>query len=125
MQLVEKQTWSQNDSLSLLKNFLIWNFTLAVCLLVVGFPLVILMMTIGTLFAVVLQSLLPVSGVVVVAGGISGASTLIVVLAATVLTFKGINPQQVSWLSWLNGKANPLYTPVYAQCPLTCEMGIK
>ena len=125
MQLVEKQTWSQNNSLAFLKNFLIWNFTLAVCLLVVGFPLVILMMTIGTLFAVVLQSLLPVSGVVVVAGGISGASTFMVLIAATILTFKGINPQQVSWLSWLNGKANPLYTPVYAQCPLTCEMEIK
>jgi hypothetical protein len=35
---------------------------------------------------------------------------------------KGIHPNEVSWLSWLNGKANTLQTSTYAACPLTCEI---
>ncbi|MEY3402514.1 MAG: hypothetical protein RLZZ86_2130, partial [Cyanobacteriota bacterium] len=44
----------QTHSLLMMKSFLIWTFTLAVCLLVVGFPLVVLMATIGCLLSIVL-----------------------------------------------------------------------
>jgi hypothetical protein len=106
----------------MIKSFLIWTFTLTVCLLVVGFPLIVIMMTVGALGAVVLQSVLPVSAVLVVAGGIIGANLLAVFMGAAILTFKGIHPQQVTWLRWLHGDASPLHTSVYAACPLTCDL---
>ncbi|MGK7873611.1 MAG: hypothetical protein AB4426_09970 [Xenococcaceae cyanobacterium] len=123
MEVAHRQTWGKTTySLAIVKSFLIWSFTLAVCLLVVGFPLVVLMMTVGALLAIVLQSVLPVSAVLLVAGGIIGANILAVVVGAAVLTFKGIHPQDVSWLRWLHGDAIPLHTSVYASCPLTCSL---
>ena len=106
----------------LLKSFLIWSFTLLVCLLVVGFPIVVLMMTIGSLMAIVLQSVLPVSAVFVVAGMIIGGTLMSVLLAAAMLTYKGVHPQEVSWLSWLHGQETVASESVYASCPLTCDL---
>ena len=106
----------------LLKSFLIWSFTLLVCLLVVGFPVVVLMMTIGSLMAIVLQSVLPVSAVFVVAGTIIGGTLMSVLLAAAMLTYKGVHPQEVSWLSWLHGQETVASESVYASCPLTCDL---
>ena len=94
-----------------------------VCFLVVGFPIVVLMMTIGSLMAVVLQSVLPISSVLLVAGGIIGSTVLAVFVGAAMLTLKGIHPQQVSWLRWLHGEGQPSYSSVYASCPLTCGLG--
>ena len=107
----------------MMKSFLIWTFTLAVCLLIIGFPLVILMVTIGSLLAVTLQSVMPVSAVLVVAGSILGLNLLAVILGAAILTLKGVYPQEVDWLRWLHGDENPPNTSVYAACPLTC--GVK
>ena len=109
-------------SLSMIKSFLIWTFTLTVCLLVVGFPLVFLMVTIGSLLAIVLQSIMPISAVLLVAVGLIGVNVLAVVLGAAALTLKGVYPHEVSWLNWLRGQENPLNTSVYAACPLTCEL---
>jgi hypothetical protein len=109
-------------SLLMIKSFLIWTFTLAVCLLVVGFPLVFLMATVGCLLSVVLQSVMPVSAVLLVAGGLIAFNVMTVLIAAGVLTMKGIHPNQVSWLSWLHGEAEKKQTTVYAACPLTCEI---
>lgn len=106
----------------MIKSFLIWVFTLAVCLLVVGFPLVILMVTIGSLLAVILQSVIPMSSVLLVAGGIIGLNILAVMLGAAMLTLKGVHPDQVQWLRWLQGEENPSNTSVYASCPLTCAI---
>lgn len=109
-------------SLLMIKSFLIWTFTLAVCLLVVGFPLVFLMATVGCLLSIVLQSVMPVSAVLVVAGALIMFNVMAVVFAAGVLTIKGIHPQEVRWLSWLHGEADQTQTSVYAACPLTCEI---
>jgi hypothetical protein len=109
-------------SLLMIKSFLIWTFTLAVCLLVVGFPLVVLMATVGCLLSIVLQSVMPVSAVLLVAGGLIMFNVMAVVIAAGVLTFKGVHPKQIQWLSWLHGEAEQMQTTVYAACPLTCEI---
>ena len=122
MQLTQSQSLGKHYSLSMLKSFSIWTFTLAVCLLVVGFPLVVLMVTVGALLAIALQSVLPVSAVLLVAGGLIGVNVLAVLVGAAVLTFKGIHPHQVRWLSWLHGEADPRHTSVYAACPLTCDL---
>lgn len=122
MQLTHSQNFGKTYSLSVVKSFLIWTFTLAVCLLVVGFPLVVLMVTVGAMLAIALQSVLPVSAVLLVAGALIGVNVLAVVVSAAVLTLKGVHPQEVSWLSWLHGEANPLQTSVFAACPLTCEL---
>jgi hypothetical protein len=109
-------------SLMMIKSFLIWTFTLAVCLLVVGFPLVFLMATVGCLLSIVLQSVMPASAVLLVSGALIMLNVLAVVIAAGVLTFKGVHPKQVKWLSWLHGEAEQIQTSVYAACPLTCDI---
>jgi hypothetical protein len=122
MALSQSQSFRRIHYLLMLKSFLIWTFTLAVCLLIVGFPLVILMVTVGSLLAVVLQSVMPVSAVLVVAGSLLGINIFGVMLGAAMLTFKGIHPQEVDWLRWLHGEENPNHTSVYASCPLTCDI---
>ncbi len=108
--------------LLMVKSFLIWVFTLAVCLLVVGFPLVILMVTVGSLLAVILQTVVPMSSVLLVAGGIIGLNVLAVFFGAALLTTRGVHPDQVHWLRWLQGEENPKHTSMYASCPLTCAV---
>lgn len=122
MQLSQNQSLGKGYSLSTIKSFLIWTFTLTVCLLVVGFPLVVLMVTVGAMLAIALQSVLPVSAVLLVAGALIGANVLAVVAGAALLTLKGVHPQEVRWLHWLHGEANPRHTSVYAACPLTCDL---
>ncbi len=110
-------------SLLVIKSFLIWSFTLAVCLLVVGFPLVVLMATVGCLLSIVLQSVMPVSAVLFVAGGLIMFNVMAVFLAAGVLTVKGVHPKEIKWLSWLHGEEEEqLQSTVYASCPLTCDI---
>lgn len=122
MELTTRESLTKTYSLAMVKSFAIWTFTLAVCLLVVGFPLIVLMVTIGSLLAIALQSVLPVSAVLLVAGILIGANVLAVVLGAAVLTLKGVNPEEVSWLNWLHGEPDALHTSVYAACPLTCDL---
>ena len=122
MQLAQSQGLGKSYSLAFVKSFLIWSFTLTVCLLVVGFPVVVLMVTVGALLSVILQSVLPVSGVLLVAGGIVGINVLAILVGAAMLTLKGIHPHEVRWLRWLHGQASPLNTSVYAACPLTCSL---
>ncbi|MEH2251368.1 hypothetical protein [Nostoc sp.] len=124
--MVSAQSSNQGKTYSLLmiKSFLIWTFTLAVCLLVVGFPLVVLMATVGCLLSIILQSVMPVSAVLLVAGALIMINVMAVVLAAGVLTLKGVHPSEVKWLSWLHGEADQMQTTVYAACPLTCEIKI-
>ncbi|ELR97235.1 hypothetical protein [Gloeocapsa sp. PCC 73106] len=122
MELTQNYQWNKTNYVGILKSFLIWTFTLAVCLLVVGFPLIVIMATIGVLSVVILQSVLPMSAVLLVASSIIGLNLLAVIIGAVILTFKGIHPQDVTWLRWLHGQARPLHTSVYAACPLTCEI---
>lgn len=122
MTLATASDLRQTDSLQMIKSFLIWTFTLAVCLLVVGFPLVVLMATVGCLLSIILQSVMPVSAVLLVAGGLILFNVMAVMIAAGVLTAKGVHPSDMKWLSWLHGEAEQMQTTVYAACPLTCEL---
>ncbi len=122
MQLVDRQNWSNKDSLASFKNFLIWSFTLTVSLLVVGFPVGFLFATIGVLMVIILHSVIPASAVLLVTGALVILNLLIVIVGAAILTFKGINPTEVAWLSWLHGDAEPSYESRYASCPLTCSL---
>jgi hypothetical protein len=123
MQLTTREGLGKTYFLVMVTSFLIWTFTLGVCLLVVGFPLIVLMVTIGSLLAIALQSVLPVSAVLLVAGSLVGFNVLAVLVGAAVLTLKGIHPSDVRWLSWLHGDPDPLHTSVFAACPLTCDIG--
>ncbi|MEB3214966.1 MAG: hypothetical protein VKN72_01730 [Nostocales cyanobacterium 94392] len=122
MSLSQTTDMGKTYSLLMIKSFLIWTFTLAVCLLVVGFPLVVLMATIGCLLSIVLQSVMPASAVLLVAGSLVMFNVMAVIVAAGVLTFRGVHPNQIKWLSWLHGEEEELHTSVYAACPLTCEV---
>lgn len=122
MELTTRESLAKTSAFAMVNTFLIWAFTLTVCLLVVGFPLVVLMVTIGSLLAITLQWVLPISAVLLVAGGLIGANVLAVIVGAGILTVKGVNPKQVSWLHWLNGETHALHTSVYAACPLTCSL---
>ncbi len=120
MELVQK-----NSYFDLIKSFLVWSFTLTVCLLVVGFPVGALVVTIGILATIILQTVIPASAVLVVTGSIFALNIGVVLLGAAILAFKGIYPEQVSWLSWLHGQNKLAHTPVYASCPLTCQFEIN
>ncbi|PSB27736.1 hypothetical protein [Stenomitos frigidus] len=122
MTLSQSQSFKNVYYVLAVKSFLIWAFALTVCLLIIGFPLIILMVTIGSLLAVILQSVLPVSAVLVVASTILGFNLLGIMLGAAILTLKGVHPQDVSWLRWLHGEADPHHTSIYAACPLTCDV---
>ena len=116
MALAEASHLKNHSFAFIVKSFLIWTFTLTVCWLVVGFPIVVLMATGGALAAVVLQSVLPMSAVALVAGGILAANALAIMVASAMLTFKGIHPHEVRWLRWLGGQANPISSTIYAAC---------
>jgi hypothetical protein len=103
------------------KSFALWTLILTVCLLIIGFPVGILIVTFGSLLAVALQAVVP-GGMVIVAAGLIGLQLAGVMIGAAVLTLKGIHPQEVSWLRWLNGQADPQHETTYAACPLTCEI---
>lgn len=122
MAIAETKRWGSWYLLMLLKSFLIWTFTLTVCFLVAGLPLVILMVTMGAFMAIALQAVLPMSAVVLVAGSLIGVNILAIFVGAAALTLRGIYPHEVSWLRWLNGQANPSHTVTYAACPLTCDL---
>ncbi len=122
MQLTKDRTNPNSRYVAIAKSFLIWCFALTVTLLVVGFPLVVLMATVGALLSITLHPILPVSAVLLVAGGLILFNILAVVVGAAMLTLKGIHPHEVRWLSWLHGDAQPVSSTTYAACPLTCEI---
>ena len=105
-----------------LRSFLMWAFALTVCMVVIGFPILILVVTVGALMAATLQSVMPVSAVLLVAAGLLGVHLFGIALVSAILTFRGIHPQDVKWLTWLNGNAALTSKSVYASCPLTCEV---
>ena len=120
MELVQK-----NSYLAFIKSFLLWSFTLTVCLLVVGFPVGALVVTVGLLATIILQTVLPASAVLLVTGSIFSVNLAIVFVGAAILALKGIHPEQVSWLNWLHGQGKLANSPVYASCPLTCQLNLE
>jgi hypothetical protein len=115
----------KNSYVGLIRSFLIWSFTLTVCLLVVGFPVGALLVTVGLLATIILQTFLPASAVLLVTGSIFSLNVAIVIIGAAVLSLKGVNPEEVSWLNWLHKQKDLINTPVYASCPLTCQFEIN
>jgi len=106
----------------MLKSFLMWIGILTVCLLIVGFPVGILIVGIGSVLAMALDSVLPGVGLVVVAMSFIGVQVFGVILTAAILTLRGTHPKDISWLPWARGEANPKHDAVYAACPLTCDV---
>lgn len=104
-----------------ISSFLGWVFTLIVCMLVIGFPLLILAVAITTLGSVALHPLLPTSSALVMGGGMLAAYLLGAMAIAALLTRKGIHPRDVSWLTWWNRPASQSQA-MYGACPLTCEV---
>ena len=88
MALAQSSSPENNYFLFKIKSFLIWTFTLAVCLLVVGYPLVVLMATVGSLLSIVLHSVMPVSSVLLVVGSLIGFNVMAVITGASVLKLK-------------------------------------
>ena len=117
MELTRKRSY-----VGLVKSFLIWSFTLTVCLLVVGFPVGALVVTVGLLAAIILQTVIPASAVLLVTGSILSLNVAIVAIGAAALSLQGIHPEEVSWLGWLHGQRDLINIPVYASCPLTCQL---
>lgn len=122
MTYASTQGLEQVKAIFWLKSFSTWFFALLICSLVVGFPLLILVVMVGALFAVALQAVLPMSAVLVVAAGITGLHLFGLALVSVFLTLRGIHPNQVSWLTWLSGVDNVRSQSIYASCPLTCEV---
>jgi hypothetical protein len=122
MQITHRENGVNIYLLGIIKSFLLWSFTLTVCFLVIGFPAVVIIITVGSLATLVLQSIFPASAVLLVVASILGMTVLAITLSAIALTFKGIHPQDVSWLSWLHGQDKPVHNSTYAYCPLTCGL---
>lgn len=122
MTLARSQNLGNLYFLLSVKSFLLWTFTLTVCMIVIGFPLLVLVVSVGALLAGALHAILPLSGVLFAILSVIGIHALGIMFMAGLLTSKGIHPQEVEWLRWLNGQANPLHTSVYASCPLTCDI---
>ncbi len=118
----QNQTISQPNYGLMLKSFLLWTAILTVCLLIVGFPVGILIVTVGSLLAMVLHEILPGISLVMIVGSFITVQLIGVMIAAAILTLKGTHPSDVSWLPWLSGQSNPQNHSVYAACPLTCEV---
>lgn len=122
MAVSQSQMSNRSDYSLMLKNFLLWAGILTVCLLIIGFPVGILIVTIASLLAMVVHFIMPGFGLVIVAGSVIGVQLLGVLVGAAILTAKGLQPKDVSWLPWARGEANPKHEAVYAACPLTCEV---
>lgn len=110
--------WSLGETI---KCFSIWIFTLTVCWLVVGFPVVALIFIGGSLLALGLQIVLPMSAIAVVAGCILAANVIILVGTAASLTAWGIHPHHAPGLIWLKPEIKKTTPVVFAACPLTCD----
>ncbi len=122
MTLANSQSLENSAILFTLKSFSVWVFTLTVCMIVIGFPMFMLVVSVSALAAFILNAILPFSSILFVSAIVIGVHAFGIMFAAAWLTSQGIHPQEVEFLRWLNGKENPLHTSVYASCPLTCEL---
>lgn len=121
MTVANQQVVQNTTLLETLKSFLVWVLILEVSFLVVGFPLVTIIVAGAALLAVTLQSFMS-SAVLVVATGLIVINLLAVCIASGLLVSRGVYPHEVSWLDWLKSDADPLNQPIYASCPLTCDI---
>lgn len=102
-----------------IRRFFIWTFSLTVCWLVVGFPVVALVVIGASLVAVSLQAVLPFSAIAVVAGSVLAVNVMLILTGAALLTVWGLHPHQLSGFGWLTSTQTTKAT--FASCPLTCD----
>ena len=122
MALAPSQNAGNLYLVSMLKSILVWSFVLAVCMIVIGFPVFVLVVAVASLLAVTLHAIMPTSAVLFITASFIGLHVLGIFAVSTFLTLKGIHPQDVEWLRWLHGQENPQNSTVYASCPLTCDV---
>lgn len=122
MTLSTSQVMDRPDYVLMLRSFVLWTGILTVCLLIIGFPVGILIVAIGSVLAMVLHAMLPGLGIVLVAASFIGVQLMGVMVAAAFLAIKGVHPQEVNWLRWMHGEADPKNQSQYAACPLTCAI---
>ena len=109
-----------------MKSFFVWIFVLTVCWFVLGFPLIVLLVTGGTLLAIALQAVLSGSAVFFVAVSLFTVNISAILVAAAILTLRGIYPHQIKWLSWLNqSNSSKQEQAIFASCPLTCDRYLR
>ena len=104
------------------KSILIWSFALTVCMIVIGFPMFVLMVSLASLLAFTLHAIMPTHAILITTVGFLGVHIVGIIAASAFLTFKGIHPQEVEWLRWLSGHENPDTSSTFASCPLTCDI---
>jgi hypothetical protein len=121
MTIANQQNLRKSAVLDNSKSFLTWALLLEVSFLVVGFPLVTIIVAAASLLAITLSSVMP-SSVLLVASGLVATNIIVVFAAAGMLTAKGVHPHEVSWLDWLNKDDARLNDPIFASCPLTCDL---
>jgi hypothetical protein len=122
MTLARSQNVGGVSFLSSVQSVLIWSFVLAVCMIVIGFPVFLLVVSVASLLAVTLHAILPMSAILLTVSALIGIHLIGILAVATFLTAKGIYPNDVDWMVWLKGRENPVNTAVYASCPLTCDI---
>jgi hypothetical protein len=125
MTLIHTIRPDQNIFLGSLKSFFIWSFVLTVCWLVLGFPLVALIVTVGTLLAIALQTVVSGSAIFFVAMTLLASNIMMILLSAAILTLRGIYPHEIKWLAWLRASESKNRQPLFASCPLTCDRYVK
>jgi hypothetical protein len=122
MAFANSSSTHQFQLVATLKSILVWSFVLAVCMIVIGFPVLMLVVALGSLFAVTLHAIMPTHAILITTVGFVGFHILGILAASAFLTLKGIHPQEVEWLRWLNGQENPNTYSTFASCPLTCDI---
>ena len=122
MTLANSSSTNQFQLVAIIKSILLWSFVLTVCMIVIGFPVLMLVVALTSLFAVTLHAIMPTHAVLITTVGVLGIHIVGILAASAFLTLKGINPQEVEWLRWLNGQENPQTSSTFASCPLTCNI---
>jgi hypothetical protein len=107
---------------SAIQSVLVWSFVLVVCMIVIGFPVFLLVVSVGSLLAVTLHSIMPMSAILLTVSAFIGIHMLGILAVSVFLTMKGVYPSDVDWMVWLKGRENPVNTAIYASCPLTCDI---
>ncbi|MFM2430666.1 MAG: hypothetical protein RLZZ511_1879 [Cyanobacteriota bacterium] len=122
MALARSQYAEGLSFLATVKSILIWSFVLTVCMIVIGFPILVLVVALASISAFALHAVMPVSAILYTVLAFVGVHVLGILGVSSFLTWRGIYPHQVDWMNWLRGQENPMNTAVYASCPLTCDI---
>jgi hypothetical protein len=122
MALAHSQNAAGLSLFAAVKSILIWSFVLAVCMIVVGFPILVLVVSVASIAVFAMHAFLPANVMLLAIAGFIGLHIVGILAVSTYLTAKGMYPQDVNWMVWLRGQENPSNTAIYASCPLTCDI---